>query len=131
MYFIKALYRIPSIKEIFIILVSCDISDAEDKSKNKQRKQYLEHTLLAKEHTTPMPSQRWQKRLVALPDFLEVLKRHLTSTVGYPIQSSKTPDFDLLSMNMIKEPNCQFDPSFKTKKILCEIPSQDIIEVFI
>jgi len=130
---IKAIYKIPSIKQTFLITEPpVDASGKHSQSSETViKKESLEHILRWKDHINPKEVHRPTLQIISPEIFLEVIEKCTSKEAVLSNQPCYNPeDLGLLGMNLLKTPS---DPigSLETSKRLGFVPDEDIIEVFI
>ena len=94
--------------------------------------EYFEHILQLKDHMPPKVIPRWKLKLMSEDDFLSALKQQIPTRQVSSNPSSHNPeDLELLAINLVETPENPLDWTFNTPKVLCAVPDEDIIEVFI
>ena len=131
---IVALYKIPELRHVFCIIKPpdspCDCSEASQA--RKRRREYFEHILRSKDHSSPKVTQLWTLKIVPEDDFLSAIEQNTPRELVSSNQSSQNPEkLELLAINLTKTLPNSSDWTLQTPKALCAIPDEDIIEVFI
>lgn len=131
---IRAVYKIPETRHVFFIVEpldsTCDY--LKESQGRKRRKEYFEHILRSKDHSTPKATQPWTLRIVPVDDFLSAIEQNTPRELISSNQSSQNPEkLELLAINLTKTFPNSSDWTLQTPKALCAIPDEDIIEVFI
>lgn len=125
-------YTIPSIKHTFLIFDSLD-EDQTDEVKSirsTKRREYFEHILESKDHISPTKVVLWRLKLLYEQDFLDVIRSHTSKKQVSTKQSFEDPQkLELMSINILKQDVSS--EKCETAKILCSVPQEDVIEVFI
>lgn len=131
---IKGIYKIPAARHAFFIVPSLDSfgEDIGSSQESKKRMEYFEHILQLKDHMPPKVIPRWKLKLMSEDDFLSALKQQIPTRQVSSNPSSHNPeDLELLAINLVETPENPLDWTFNTPKVLCAVPDEDIIEVFI
>lgn len=131
---IRGIYKLPAIKHTFLIVSSPadDQTNEETWQENKRRMEYFEHILESKDHMLPKEVQLWRLKVVCECDFLSVIEQKRPTEKVSSSQSSKNPEMlELLAINLLKTPSRLPSATQQTTKFLCNVPDEDIIEVFI
>lgn len=130
---IRGVYKIPQIRHAFFIVDSLEeYEESPTKSLSiAEGEEYFEHIVRSKDHICTKEAQQWKLRVVSSEQFLRVLEKCTAKEVGFPNQSSCSPEsLELLAINLLKTPASNPD-SFHTSKYLGAVPDEDVIEVFI
>jgi hypothetical protein len=131
---IRAIYKIPEVKCVFIIVDALDLlyDYLKESQESKKRKEYSEHIVQYKHHKDPKDTQQWKLKIMPVDDFLSAIELNNSREQVLPNQSSQNPEkLELLCINLIKNLPDPSDWKFKTPKVLCDIPYEDILEIFI
>jgi hypothetical protein len=131
---IRGIYKLPAIKHTFLIFASPDGDEQIDSrlKENRKRREYFEHILECKHHMLPKEVLLWRLKIVSEDDFLSVIRQHKTTDQVLSSQSSNYPEkLELLAINLLKTPVRLPSEPCETPKFLCNVPDEDIIEVFI
>lgn len=131
---IKAWYKVPTVKRIFLIVspflsekCSCKLS-----SLHKKEKEILENALLSKCHINPKEDPHWSIEIIHEDDFLSSLENSPSKSTKASNRSFRNSEnMELLATNLLKIPLYSLDPSSITSKRLGKIRDDDIIEIFI
>jgi hypothetical protein len=130
---IKAHYTIPSLRHTFMVIPSLPM---ENKTpylllQNSKRKSYFERAVLAKDCMYNEQNVHFTNKVIAEDDFLESLAEMSSMCFSKNMLFDSPEELDLLSINLVKGKECPTNPSFASKKLLCRVLEEDIIEVFI
>lgn len=135
MIMVLAIYRIPSIKHL--ILVISHSSSWNDSSKlsdrNAQRIGDLENLLFEKHELPPEKRSLWKVKLIHIDDFLQSLENLLLRVLGAthkPLPDSE--NMELLAINLVKNPlTLREGLELASQKVLSNVNDEDEIQVFI
>lgn len=125
---VKAIYKIPDLRQIFLIVPSLDeLSDkSQTNQESKTQTEYLEHILHEKSCILPIEIQQWTLKVMSHKDFVSAIKQRNPKGQVLSNQSSlNDPELELLAINLIKT------SSDNESKNLSFIDESEIIEVFI
>ena len=135
MVWIKGIYKIPRTKQMIFIVSDSSTPNNSPKplSKSIRGTLDLERSDLNQSRKTPRKDLQWTLKIVRESDFLDLLESqkmlHLELT-NQPSHSSE--NMELLAINLLETPeSCSEHLSSNTPKHLCNVPNEDIIEVFI
>jgi len=131
---IIGVYKIPAVKHAFLIVSSIplDLDTLEELSENTNRMEYFDHILRLKDQVGRKNIPRWTLKVLTPDEFLEVLERHKPLESRSTNQSSHNPEsLELLAVNLLKDLDDDRPNACETPKVLCCVPDEDIIEVFI
>lgn len=132
---IRAVYKIPEAKHMFFIVEPLDDSSCDylaESPGSKRRREYFEHILRSRDRSNPKAIQQWTLGIVPADDFLSAIEQNTPKELVSSNQSSQNPEkLELLAINLVKTPPNSSDWTLRTPKVLCAVPDEDIIEVFI
>lgn len=131
---LRGIYKLPAIKHTFLI-VSSPEEELEPEMmlrENRRRREYFEHILVSKDRMLPKEVLLWRLKVVSEDDFLSVIRQQDPREKVSSSQSLNNPEMlELLAINLLKTPSNLPSGTQSTTKFLCDIPKEDIIEVFI
>jgi hypothetical protein len=131
---VKGIYKIPSIKTVFLIIsVFPAFSDSSQLSQeSKKRTEYIERILRSKDRKIPKETQQWKLKVVTEHDFLQAITRCMPKGL---VSSNQSFDnhitLEQLTINLLKTSESLLDCTCTTPKYIGVISQEDIIEVFI
>lgn len=131
---IKAAYKIPDVRHVFLIVDSLDpfLDSSQLSQESKKRKECFERILRSKDRRCPKATQQWTLKIMLEHDFLMAIKQNNPTGQVSANQTYGSPeDLELLAINLVKTPESSLDRTFNTPKVLSLLPDEDIIEVFI
>ena len=131
---IRGIYKLPAIKHTFLIFESSDheIKNAKELIENRRKKECFAHIFQTKDHMPPKEILLWRLKSVSEDDFLSVIRQYVPREIISSSQSSNNPEMlELLAINILKTTSYLSTETCETPKFLCNIPDEDIIEVFI
>ena len=131
---IIGIYKIPDLNHVFFIVPSQDPrqEDQSVQQENKKSGEYFERILQLKDCTKPIESQPEIWKELRENDFLKKLSCYKTKEKeSSNPQNNLVNNLNLLSINVIFNNFTSSQKKFNTKKILCSIPEEDVIEIFI
>lgn len=131
---IKAMYRIPSKKEFWLIssyqnTVQDSPKLSQDRTQEKERIEHIPRNIL---NMLPNKNLKWTIRIIPENDFLLSILSLECKTQAITNQSSDNSEsMELLAINLLENPLPSNDLSYNTPKILSKVQDEDIIEVFL
>jgi hypothetical protein len=131
---VVALYKIPSLKQVFVIVASQKASsDSSKPSKaSKKRREYFVRVLLSKGQGDNTDIPKWSSKILPEADFLAVLEQYRpTARILTNQETTCPPSLEYLTITITRNLSnilvCQHFP----EKVLNFVSPEDIIEVSI
>ena len=131
MTWVRAVYKIPELKHIFLVVTNLDDKNYLSKDTEKKKK-YFERVLQNKYSESKKKYLEWKIKPILEKDFLEIIEEHTGKMIGSTnpnIENSE--EMELLSINLKTSTSLLGTFSICTSKILNKVSNDDIIEVFV
>lgn len=131
MTWVRAIYKIPELRHIFLVVALPEDRPNLSKESEKQKK-HLEHILRSKYLGKEKKYPEWKLKLIQEDDFLEIIEEQAGTMRGLTNPSIENSEhMELLAINL-QTPKSRPDPlSLLTPKVLGRVSNDDIIEVFV
>lgn len=129
---VVALYKIPALKQVFVIVTSPRASsdNSKESKASKKRKEYFVWALLEKIRADTSNIPKWSSKILPEDDFLSVLELYKpTSKISTNQETCPPRSLEMLTIsitrNVLNDLVCQQFP----EKDLNFVSTEDIIEV--
>ena len=131
MIWVTAIYKLPVIKHIFLIVASDD-GRPNLSSRNCIQKEEFAGILRDKDREIDSPGSKWTTKLIHSDDFLSALEDQGNLRIDLSNPSFDSSEhMELLAINLQPQKSCPDPLSMFTPKVLSRVPDEDIIEVMV